>query len=127
MSDLPACAVLSHEHLPVNDHASADSCAQSHHDHIFFSRAAAFPHLTECSDIGVISDLSLKSGKLFQLPLDLLIFPSEIRTSIDNSVRCHRRGDADSDSHDIFFGKLVLLGLFRYGSSNIRKDRLSFL
>src|SRR5699024_8671905 len=112
MTDLSSCAVLSDKHLPINDHAASYSCAKSNHDHILLARAASFPHLAESGNIGIVSDGSHKSCELFQLPFDLLVFPAEICTAVDNSIRCYRRRNPDSDTLDILFRDLMFLNLF---------------
>ena len=85
MSDLTACSVGAHEHLPVNDDAAAYAGSKGDHDHVFLAFAAAFPHLAERGNVRIISDITGHSCQFFEFLLYFLVFPAKICASVDDS------------------------------------------
>ena len=86
MTNLTSGAVLPYEDLSVNNDSAAYAGSQCDHDHVLLSGSAAFPHLSQSSNICVISYLCFHSGKLFKLSFNFFVVPTEIGTSIYDSL-----------------------------------------
>ena len=85
----PSCVSChpAHHILPADDKRStiareaiANTCSKCYHYQIAVALATALPHLSERSDICVISSLYRISDQLLQLVLNIQYSPSEVYT-----------------------------------------------
>ena len=114
MSDLTAGTIHAEQHLAVEYDSAANTCSKCYHYQIAVALATALPHLSERSDICVISSLYRISDQLLQLVLNIQYSPSEVYTLENRSILLDRSRDSDSNALNIFLCKLLAFNNFLY-------------
>ena len=121
MADLAARSVSAFDHMSVDDNAAADAGSERNHDDIFPAFRAAFPHLAEGCDIGVISSLDGNAGNLTEFAGNIRRPPVKVYC-IGNLVVMYRARYADTGPCHFGFIDISLCHLCQDCLADIRKD-----
>ena len=127
MTDFSSGAMGSGYNFFIDNDSASYSGSQSNKDQVFGALAAAFPHFTQGSHIGIISCFYLKSSHFFQFFFNILSPPMKIYRTGNLTAFFHRAGNADADTFYLRFIQFLLLDLCQNSLCYIRKDLLSFI
>ena len=122
MAYFAACTVRAGYQPAVYDHTAADAGSQCHKDKGGIALAAALPHFSECSDIGVISHLYRYAAEFFHDLFYRCYSPAKIYSFINDPVLIHRTGYGNADTCYLFFCILLFLHLPVDAFRNIRQN-----
>ena len=121
MADLAARSVSALDDMSVYDDAAADAGSERNHDDIFPAFRAAFPHLAEGCDIGVISSLDGNAGNLTEFAGNIRRPPVKVYC-IGNLVVMYRAWYADTGPCHFGFIDIFLSHLCQNCFADIRKN-----